>query len=184
VTRPHKSHPTWSDVKGKLAGLDRGALLALVHELYAASQDNRSFLDTRFGIGVDPLQPYKAVVARWLWPDVFKNQDYSASKAKKAIADYKKASGQPEGVAELSVFYCELAMGFAAEFGLDDDGFYGALIRMFEQALKIVMTLDETPRDAFVERLESVRTISRRIGWGVQDAFDDLWQGAGLEASE
>jgi hypothetical protein len=30
------------------------------------------------------LKPYKAIIDRWLWPDVFKNQDTSVAKAKKA----------------------------------------------------------------------------------------------------
>jgi hypothetical protein len=32
---------------------------------------------------------YKAILSRWLWPELFKNQDTSVAKAKKAIADYK-----------------------------------------------------------------------------------------------
>ena len=34
------------------------------------------------------------------------------AKAKKALADYKKAIGRPEGLAELSVYYCEEAFTF------------------------------------------------------------------------
>jgi hypothetical protein len=184
MTHPRKSHPTWSDVKVKLAGIDRTGLLGLLHELYAASPDNRNLLHTRFWIGNEGLEPYKATMARWLWPNVSKNQDYSVSKAKKAIADYRKAASDPEDVAELSVFYCEQAMGFSCKFGVGDERYYNALVNMFEQALRIVMTLDETPRDAFVERLQAVRSASRRIGWGVEDDIDDLWRGAGLEASE
>ena len=56
------------------------------------------------------LKPYKTIIERWLWPDVYKNQEYSVSKAKKPITDYKKASGLPEGVAELTVYYCERAI--------------------------------------------------------------------------
>ena len=66
--------------------------------------------------------------------------DISVSKAKKAISDYKKAIGQPEGVAELMVFYCEQAADFSDEFGLQDDGYFSALVRMFEQALKFAST--------------------------------------------
>ena len=44
----------------------------------------------RLGLGDDVLKPYKATIDRWLWLDVFKNQDTSVAKAKKAIADYKK----------------------------------------------------------------------------------------------
>jgi hypothetical protein len=39
-----------------------------------------------------------------------KGQTISVSKAKKAIADYKKAIGRPEGMAELSIFYREEAL--------------------------------------------------------------------------
>ena len=46
---------------------------------------------------------------------MFKNQDTSVTKAKKAISDYKKAIGQSEGLAELMVFYCERAAGFSNE---------------------------------------------------------------------
>ena len=39
------------------------------------------------------MKPYKASIDRWLWPNVFKHQDTSVTKANKAIADYKKAIG-------------------------------------------------------------------------------------------
>jgi hypothetical protein len=77
-------------------------------------------------------------VNRWLWPDVFKNQDTSVAKAKKAIADYKKAIGQPEGLAELAVFFCARAVGFGSDVGLQDEGYFDALVRMFAQPLKAI----------------------------------------------
>ena len=113
-----KSSPTWSDVKAKLADFDRASLQGLVKDLYVASKDNQSFLHARFGLGADVLNPYKARIHRWLWPDLRKNEEVSASKAKKAIADYKKAIGHPEGLAELMVFYCERA----ADFGIRLNG--------------------------------------------------------------
>ena len=125
-------NPTWSDVKDKLADFDHASLLALVHDLYAASKDIQVFLHARLNLGGDVLKPYKTTIARWLWPDVVKNQDTSVSKAKKAIADYKKAIGQPEGVSELMVFYCEQAAGFSMDVGLQDEGYFDALVRMFE----------------------------------------------------
>lgn len=125
---PGKSRATWSDIKARLADLDRTNLLGLVHDLYAASKDNRTFLHARFGLGDDVLKPYKITIDRWLWPDVRKNQDTSVSKAKKAITDYKKAIGKPEELAELMVFYCEHAVGFCNAVGLDDDGYYYAIV--------------------------------------------------------
>ena len=109
AAKPKKAAPSWSDVKARLAEFDRTALLGLVQDLYAASKDNQAFLHARFGLGGDVLDPYKATIDRWLWPDVHRNQDVSVSKAKKAIADYKKASGRTKGLAELTVFFCERA---------------------------------------------------------------------------
>jgi hypothetical protein len=57
--RPTKSKPTWADVKNNLASFDRAALLGVLQDLYAADEANRAFLHTRFGLGADPLQPYK-----------------------------------------------------------------------------------------------------------------------------
>jgi len=181
MTNKGKSAATWSDVKAKLGDFDRARLLGLVQDLYTASKDNQIFLHTRFGLGCDVLKPYKTIIERWLWPDVYKNQEYSVSKAKKPITDYKKASGLPEGMAELTVYYCEQAIGFSNGVGVDDEGYYDALVRMFEQALKTVMALPETRRESFLDRLQDVRASGQVLGWGVGDAFNDLFQRAGLE---
>ena len=126
-------------------------------------------------MGGEPLKPYKAVISRWVCPDIFKNQPVSVSKAKKAIADYKKAIGYPEGMAELSVFYCEEAIAFLHDCGMDDEGYYSALVLMFELALKWVTTLPENQQKPLLERLGRVRAAGRQIGWGVGDEMADLW---------
>jgi hypothetical protein len=181
MTNKGKSAATWSDVKAKLGDFDRAGLLGLVQDLYTTSKDNQNFLHARLGLGCDVLKPYKTIIERWLWPDVYKNQKYSVSKAKKPITDYKKASGLPGGMAELTVYYCEQAIGFSNGVGLDDEGYYDALVRMFEQGLKIVMALSETRRESFLDRLQDVRASGQGIGWGVGDAFNELWQRAGME---
>jgi hypothetical protein len=172
--KPKKTAPTWSDTKARLAEFDRAGLLAVVQDLYVASKDNRTFLHTRFGLGADALEPYKAIIARWVSPDVYKNQSISVSKAKKAVADYKKASGQPEKLAELMVFFCQCAVGFSREFGLQDEGYFDALVRMFEQALKVSVTLAPEQRDGMLDRLDHVRRISCDFGYGVGEDMEAL----------
>lgn len=176
-----KSQPTWTDVKAKLAGFDHAGLLGLIQDLYAASKDNQTFLHARFTLGDDVLKPYKATIDRWLWPDVFRNQDTSVAKAKKAISDYKKAIAQPEGLAELTVFYCERAAGFSNDIGLQDESYFDALVRMFEQALKAVSGLPETCRPELLRRLDAVRRISHNFGYGVGDDMDDLLAENGVD---
>jgi hypothetical protein len=175
VRRQSKSQPTWTDVKAKLASFDRIELLGLVQDLYATHKDNQIFLHARFGLGEDALEPYKQTLDRWLWPDVLRKQDTSVAKAKQAIANYKKAVGEPAGVAELMVLYCERAAGFCDDIGNEDESYFAALVRMFEQALTVANTLPTSSRVALIARLDRVRSISQKFGYGVGDDMDFLF---------
>ena len=97
MTNTTNNKPTWSDLKRNLIELDRNALLGLIQNLYAASKENKAFLHARFGLGDDVLKPYKATISRWVCPDVMRNQNISVSKARKAIADYRKLSATRMG---------------------------------------------------------------------------------------
>jgi hypothetical protein len=174
IQRQSKSQPKWTDVKAKLANFDRAGLLGLVQDLYAAHPDNRTFLHARFGLGEDVLEPYKQTIDRWLWPDAFRKQDTSVAKAKQAISNYKKAVGDPAGLAELMVFYCEQASGFASDVGYQDESYFDALVRMFEQSVATASTLPTDTRDALIARLDRVRSISHKCGYGVGDDMDSI----------
>ncbi len=172
--RATKSKPTWADVRSKLAGFDRAALLTVLQDLYAADDDNRAFLHARFGLGDDPLQPYKKTIDGSLWPDVFRGQQTSISVARRAITRYKKALGDPMGVAELLVFYCERAVGFCQDLDHRDTAYLDALVRMFEQALKATAGLHSNVRNGLLARLDHVRSIGRQLGNGVGMDMDVL----------
>ncbi len=174
MKRSGKKEPTWRNIKGRLAEFDRSALIGLIQDLYAANRDNQAFLHARFSLGEDVLKPYKDAIQCLVCPDVMGNEDISVTNAKKAIADYRKAIGLPEGVAELTVFYCESCMNFLGSCGLDDEGYYDALVLMFEQALKAIRILDASRRNAFVERIERVRREGHNWGWGVGYDMDNL----------
>lgn len=172
--RPAKSKPTWADVKTKLASFDRAALLGVLQDLYVAEENNRAFLHARFGLGEDPLQPYKRAIDRWVWPDVFRGQQTSVSRAKRAIIQYKEALGDPVGRAELLVFYCERAAGFCQDVDHRDTAYLNALVRTFEQALKAAGNVTGKVQNGFLARLESVRSIGRLLGNGVGEDMDVL----------
>src|SRR5580700_6707216 len=119
-SKSEPAQPKWTDVKAKLATFDHNQLLSLVQDLYAAHKDNQTFLHNRFGLVEDVLGTYKETINRWLYPDIFRRQDTtSVAKAKQAIADYKKAVGDPAGVAELMVFFCERDSKFCNDVGND-----------------------------------------------------------------
>ncbi|MGA8514778.1 MAG: hypothetical protein WB821_08395 [Burkholderiaceae bacterium] len=176
-----KKAATWSDIKTKLSNIDRPGLLVLLQDLYAANKDNQTFLHARFDVGGDILKPYKATISRWLWPDLYGKLDHSVAKAKKAIADYKKAIGRAEDTAELMVFYCEQAAGFASEVGLDDGSYYDALVRMYAQALKSCDALPLQVREDLHLRLKNTCALCCNFGYGVYDEVSDLLAMHGIE---
>jgi hypothetical protein len=72
------------------------------------------------------------------------------------------------------VFYCEQASGFASDVGYQDETYFDALVRMFEQALATANTLPTDTRDALFARLDQVRSISHKCGYGVGDDMDSI----------
>lgn len=175
MKKPTKEpQPTWANVKAKLASFDRMGLIGLIQDLYAADKDNQRFLHARFGLGDDVLKPYKETLDRWLWPDVLRNQDASVAKAKQAISSYRKAVDEPAGLAELMVFYCERAAGFCCDIGYQDESYFDALVRMFEQALAVADQLRPNHRNSLIDRLDRVRTSSHNFGYGVGDYMHSL----------
>ena len=110
-----------------------------------------------------------------------KRQPISVSKAKKAIADYKKAIGHPNGMADLSIFYCEEAFGFLESCSMEDEDYFAALIRMYGQSLEFVSSLPLAGRTTYLERLNKLRPRARNVGWGVEEELNSLWYAADLD---
>jgi hypothetical protein len=178
VVRSKNTSPNWSDVKTALLDFDRVGLRGLVQDLYTASKNNQAFLHARLGLGYDQLRPFKASISRWISPDLMKSQPVSISKAKKAIADYKKAIGRPDGMAELSIFYCEEAVSFLESCSLYDEKYFAALIRMYGRSLEIVSSLPPAERSTYLERLGRLRSRGKNVGWVVEEEFNSLWYDA------
>jgi hypothetical protein len=174
MPEPKPKSATWKNVKAKLADFDRPGLIALIRDLYDANHDNQIFLYTRFGLGQDVLKPYRKTIQRWLAPNVMRNdQEISVTQAKQAISEFKKAVGDPDGLAELLVFYCEVGASFCADFGNDDIAYY-SMLSQFQHALKIAQTLSSERRQDIVARLKSVQRVSLNLGYGVGDAMDEI----------
>ena len=72
------------------------------------------------------------------------------------------------------VFYCERASDFSNACGFADEASFNALVKMFEGALKISITLQNDLRDALFDRLDDVRGISHNFGYGVGDEMNIL----------
>jgi len=176
--------PSWSEVKEVLVDLDQKQLLSLVGDLYRLSNDNRTFLHTRFKIGGDPLSPYRKTIEECMYPDMYSNKPVQISKAKKAISAYSKAVGDPVGEAELMTFFVECGNSLTVNYGDMDEPFYDALNGMYRRAIKKVLTLPEELRDEFRERFEAIMDSSSNIGWGYHDMLSEDYYEAFLEDEE
>ena len=80
------------------------------------------------------------------------------------ITKYKKALGDPVGLAVALVFYCERAAGFCQDVQHQDTAYFDALVRMFEQALKARANLTGNVQNGFLTRLERVRSVGHQLG--------------------
>ena len=169
-----KSPQSWSDVKTKLSEFDQAGLIGLLHDLYTANKDNRAYLHARLSVGGDVLMPYKITLTRWLRPDPMSDENISVAKAKKALSDYKNAVGEPAGLAELMVFYCEQAMEFCAEFGAEQERYLDALVTVFAQALQTIASLPKARRASLVDRLDIVCFAFNHLGYGLSDDLSAL----------
>ena len=68
------------------------------------------------------------------------------------------------------VFYCERASDFSSTLGFADE--VKALLKMFEAALKVSITLQNELRYALLVRLDDVRSVSHNLGYGVEDEMN------------
>lgn len=178
TTKPPKKKLTWTDVKSAIANFERSALIGLISDLYAYSTPNKNFLHARFSLGSDSLKPYKKIIEDALFPDVMSNDDVEIATAKKAISDYGKAVGDPKGMLELMVYFVECGASFSLDVGYGDEDFFAALERMYEKAIKLLLTLDEATIDDYYDRFEDLVTSTRDIGWGFHDTLGAIFSEA------
>ncbi len=66
----------------------------------------------------------------------------------------------------------ERATDFSSTLGFADEAYFRALLKMFEAALKVSIILQNELRDALLDRLDDVRSVSHNLGYGVGDEMN------------
>ena len=77
--------------------------------------------------------------------------------------------------------YCEAAFSFLESYGMEDESYFLALIRMYDQSLKYALNLPLAERSTYFERLDKLRSRARHVGWGVEEELNSLWYAAELD---
>ena len=118
--KPKKQPGGWSAARQHLATWDKPALLALMKDLYAAAAENRDFIQARCqaedGSG-EVLEKYRQkVIGQFFSNKAHGMGDLKLGEARKAIRDYKKATGNIPGTAELLMTYVESGVEFTHQY--------------------------------------------------------------------
>ena len=174
-----KSKPSWSDIKTRLADFDRAGLIQLVSDFYAFSKDNQTFLHARFAFGADALNDYKKRIQMALAPDLTRRFiKPSVATAKKSISEYTKAIGDPLGILELRIFWCEIAIQFFIDYDYDEISYFEAMLRQCFEAGHLLLNTPEPQLTQYIDRLEAMRDSAVQLGYGVFyeliDIIDDM----------
>jgi len=170
--------PSWIDVKKQIKGFNKKELFDLIRDFYHLSPDNKNFSHTRFSLGKDSLDPYKRIIQNTMDPDIEKNEALDMKTAKKAIKSYAKAVDNPQGEAELMIFFIECGNNFTLSYGDIDEEFYDALIDMYEIAIETVKELSSHEQEAFKDRLFEIMDEVSDIGWGYHGSLAGMYHKA------
>ncbi len=167
---------SWKDIRAALNKAGRNDLLKLVGDLYALRKENQDFLHARFLKDASTLVPYKVTIEHYISPAEPWKTPVKISLARKAISDYRKAIGDPEGLAELMLFYVECGVNFTLEFGDIDEAFYSSVISVFSDGMKMLDRCDQDVIDKLLPRFEAAVHSTAEIGWGFYDSLRDTFE--------
>lgn len=162
---------TWKTVRPVLEAWDKPALLALLKDLYAASDSARDLIDSRCHpaeSGAAILEKARQKVVEQFFPKRGFGK-LKLGEARKAIRDYQKTTGNISGVAELLMTYVENGAKFTAEYGDINERSYNSLQSSLEELAEL---LRGPARDLYPQlqsRLDHVEFLSRNVGWGFCD---------------
>jgi hypothetical protein len=170
---------SWSVLRRHLATLDHPALLALVKDLYEVSAGNRDFIQARCQAGEsggEILEKYRGKIVEQFYP-ARGEAKLKLSEARKAINDYRKATGNVPGTAELLMTYVEQGAEFTAEYGDIDKRFYDSVESALDELAALLLDEARGIYPQLSERLARVEQITDGIGWGFHDYIGDVvWQ--------
>ena len=94
--------------------------------------------------------------------------------ARKAIRDYRKATANIAGTAELLMAFVENAARFTREYGDIDERFYTSVESVLEELAALLRTEAPDLYPQFRDRLARVEQMSSGTGWGFHDFIADV----------
>jgi hypothetical protein len=176
MTKATKKASGWSAVRQQLTSWDKPALLALVKDLYEAEAGSRDFIQARCQTGESRghvLEKYRGKIVEQFFP-VHGYGKLNLGEARKAIRDYRKATGSIPGTVELLMTYVENGAQFTREYGDIDEPFYNSLESALAELSALLHREAQDLYPQFRDRLARVDQMASGIGWGFCDFVADV----------
>jgi len=173
MTKTTKKPGGWSTVRQHLTTWDKPALLALVKDLYEMAVENRNFIHARSEAGGEALETYRSKIVEQFFPAHGFGKP-KLGEARKAIRDYRKATGNFPGTAELLMTYVENGTKFTHEYGDMDERFYDSVESVLAELAALLCGEARGLYPQFRDRLARVEQMSENIGWGFHDYVGDI----------
>ncbi len=173
MTKGNKPTRSWKDVRSALNKESSRTLLKLVSDLYALRKENQDFLHARFLPDASNLVPYMETIACYISPAEPWKNPVKLSQARKAISDYRKAVGDPEGLSELMLVYAECGVNYTLEFGDIDEAYYSSVVGVFSDGLNMLEQCEQDVVHELLPRFKGVVDSTYDIGWGFYESLRD-----------
>lgn len=91
------------------------------------------------------------------------------AEARKAIRDYKKATGNLEGAIDLLLTYLENGNDFTLQFGDIDERFYDSLCSVMDELASVLKAQGSDAYEKVADRLAQLSFDADGLGWGYSD---------------
>lgn len=176
TTKRTRKPGDWSALRRRLDTWDKPALLALVKDLYETAAGNRDFIQARCQAGEtggEILEKYRSKIVEQFYP-ARGEAKLRLSEARKAIRDYRKATGNLPGTAELLMTYVEQGAEFTHDYGDIDERFYNSVESALDELAALLHGEARGVYPQFSQRLARVERITGDIGWGFHEYIGDV----------
>jgi hypothetical protein len=91
------------------------------------------------------------------------------AEARKAIRDYRRATGNLAGTIELMLTYVDNGTQFTREFGDINEAYYNSLESVLHEMTQLLRKEDPALYPQFRERIQLLAVHAGHIGWGYGD---------------
>ena len=176
MTNSTKKPGGWSVARQHLATWNKVALLALVKDLYEAAAVNRDFIQARCQADDndgEALEKYRRKIVEQFFPARGFGK-LKLGEARKAIRDYRKATGNLAGTVELLMTYVENGAKFTNQYGDIDERFYSSVESTLDELAALLQGEARELYPQFRDRLAAVEQMTDGVGWGFHDFISDV----------